>query len=258
MATTGIVPIMRLAWAVLTLSALTATAGEGGVWTGYVNGFVRDPPSPVGQNPVVVNPSLYNQQLRQGWLVAEQYAALQRGLAWQRLNQSQTQGALLPSEQQQLAVTQQQLAAQNELLLKQQLLAAQQQQAALTQQLAVQQRAIDEQKAAAVTLPANPVVTATAPLAPVNATPAPRVAPPPVREPAHDPFEGEAKPEKAAAPEVKGPDILRWTDSEGVVHFSTKPPRDASIKYKNITASTRGVSAVVERQKETKAADSTP
>jgi hypothetical protein len=34
-----------------------------------------------------------------------------------------------------------------------------------------------------------------------------------------------ARLEQANKPGAKGPDVHRWVDEDGVVHYSTKPPR---------------------------------
>jgi hypothetical protein len=45
-----------------------------------------------------------------------------------------------------------------------------------------------------------------------------------------------AEPPKAAAPRTPGPDVYSWTDSDGVVHYSTRVPADAKAKAKKMVA----------------------
>jgi hypothetical protein len=204
---------MRRSSLILALWATGVFAGEGGVWTGYVNGFVRDPAAPrVTAVPIVVNP--FWSEL-QGRVAAEQMLSLQRQAAWARQQQT---AAPQPSTS-----AEQQLAVQNELLLKQQLLAAQQQVLTLSESVTQKQRELEAQK----TIPADAVAKPSSPT---------------VREPEPAAAEELTKSAEASVPApTRGADVYRWVDADGTVNYSTKLPKDPTIKYKNISASMRGL-----------------
>lgn len=187
-----------------------------GVWSGYVNGWQNTPqPTPVfldastGRRPTTRERQIIalNQLAAQQAFYANQnYVQLQQAAA-----QQQAQQAAQLARQEELAaeqrrIQQEQAAAAEEALL------VQRQQLAMQQQLLAQQ----QQQAAAEELA--------------------RVA---EREAKVRQIEAEQKlmaekemqrlaqlrAEEDAKPREKGPDIHRWVDDDGVVHYSTKPRR---------------------------------
>ncbi len=211
---------MRVSLMLMLVLCSSAWAGEGGVWTGYVNGWVRDPASPSRAYVPVVPLSSRALLLQSAWLTEQQLLQL-------RLQELDRRGQtpLPPAEPVAAAPTG---PSQNEVLLQQQVLSLQQQQLVLQQQL-TQREVSAPSTMPAVKEPAVPVAPLASPAAPASADslqPAVEVQPPP----------------------TKGPDVLRWTDRDGVIHFSTKPPKDRSVTVKNTTAALRKAPAVIERQ----------
>jgi hypothetical protein len=191
---------------VLGLWASTALA-QGGVWGGYVTGWQNAP-------PVFVNRYVGNTQLQPvvrptfvapsygyygGWPVYSSFQAddeLERQKEQARA--AQQQAIAMQQEQYERererarAAEAQLLAQQQQLAMQQQLLAQQQQQALMEEQArlaAREAKAQLEQKAMAEKEAAR------------------------------------VRAEEDARPREKGPDIHRWVDEDGVVHYSTKPRR---------------------------------
>ncbi len=194
------------------LVASVATA-QSGVWTGYVNGWVNDAPRsntvPRGFDAVRV-PRLTRQQQQvlvlqsiaaQSAFVAQQnYVQLQQVTAQQQEQLAQQQAIAAQQRQYEyersLAAEAQLLAQQQQLAVQQQLLAQQQQQAAVEELARVAER-----EAKVKVLEAEQKMLAE-------------------REAARQAL---ARAEADAKPREKGPDIHRWVDEDGVVHFSTRP-----------------------------------
>jgi Domain of unknown function (DUF4124) len=209
---------MRGQLLLLVVLASAAWAGEGGVWTGYVNGWVKDPGSRSTAYVPVAPLNARALLLQSAWLNEQQLMQL-------RL-QSLERRDPLPSPAP-TTTSPPSGPSQTELLLQQQVLS-------LQQQLLLQQQLTQKEAAAPPSMPAVkepavavvPTVSSAAPASPEVPALAAEVSPAP----------------------VKGPDVLRWTDRDGVTHFSTKPPKDRSVAVKNTTAALRKSSAVVERQ----------
>lgn len=182
-----------------------------GTWTGYVNGWVKDQPQHVA--PFIPGQFtkwrisaeqqqylLWRQWTAQEAFVAQQYAqqTLQTAAAAQRelALQERVQRAELEVREQQLAREKeahlQQLMAQQVVTQQQQALAEQQQREAEAARAAAEsqlrQLEQERQQKAAREVARAAVVSA----------------------------------EAAARPREKGPDIHRWVDEEGVVHYSTR------------------------------------
>lgn len=189
-----------------------------GSWGGYVSGWVSDAPrlTPRPFDGPIRTPRLTRQQRE--YLALQQLAAQQAFFA----QQSFVQLAQVSARQEALAAQQvahqQELAAEQRRLAREQDLAAQEQLLAQQQQLAVQQQLLAQaqQQAAAEELARTQE-----------------------REAKLRQLEQEqrlelereanrlavARAEADAKPREKGPDIHRWVDEDGVVHYSTKPKR---------------------------------
>ena len=207
---------MRIFIAGMVLVASVATA-QSGVWTGYVNGWVNDAPRyqtvPRGFEVGIRTPRLTRQQQQvlvlqsiaaQSAFVAQQnYVQLQQVTAQQQQEQLAQQQVIAAQQRQyeyerSLAAEAQLLAQQQQLAVQQQLLAQQQQQAAADELARVAER-----EAKVKVLEAEQKVLAE-------------------REAARQAL---ARAEANAKPREKGPDIHRWVDDDGVVHYSTRPRR---------------------------------
>ena len=208
---------MRVLMVGLVLLSSVALAQQGpGVWSGYVNGWVPDAPRfstlPRGFDLGVRVPRLTRQQ--QQVLALQAIAAQSAFIAQQnyvQLQQVTTQQQEQLAQQQVIAAQQRQyeyersLASEAQLLAQQQQLAVQQQMLAQQQQqAAVEELArVAEREAKVKLLEAEQKVLAE-------------------REAARQAL---ARAEADAKPREKGPDIHRWVDDDGVVHYSTRPRR---------------------------------
>jgi|GEM_PF-4839786 septal ring factor EnvC (AmiA/AmiB activator) len=188
-----------------------------GTWTGYVNGWVPDtsprPVMPLSVGPVR-RPVLTPQQ--QQVIVWSQWAAQQQYLAQQTLLERQKEDAR--AREADALAAQQRLTAQQDVLIQQQqaaqaqLLAQQAQLAAQQQQLLAQQ----QQRDAELTLARLEEEKAQA-LKKEREEKEREVA-------AREAARLELARAEASKPGEKGPDIHRWVDEDGVVHYSTRPP----------------------------------
>ncbi len=192
----------------LSLLSSSASLAQQGVWTGYVNGW-QSTPTPVAVHPMAltVQTPAYRQLeflSRSGYgygyvapgyfpsfpqddeqaAQAAQYAAQQEQAAKQRRYEREQ---ALAAEAQLLA-QQQQLAAQQQLIAQQQQQALMEELARISAREAQLRQAEAEQKLLA--------------------------------EREAERLRAEAQ---AAKPCEKGPDIHRWVDEEGVIHYSTRP-----------------------------------
>lgn len=183
---------------------------QSGVWGGYVTGWQH-------AQPAFVNTVVGNTQLQPvvrpiyvapgygygyGW---PSYSSFQddEAVAQQREQARLAQQQAIAAQQAQyerereraLAAEAQLLAQQQQLALQQQLLAQQQQQALMEEQARLAER---EAKAKQVELEQQALAEKEA---------------------------EKLRAEAAAKPRQKGPDIHRWVDEEGVVHYSTRPRR---------------------------------
>lgn len=196
----------------LLISAVLAQPVPGS-WGGYVSGWT---PSPTYSMPVrtidgpLVNRRAVNTQAQQLYVLSQLQAqsaflSQQNYVERQREKEADALAAQQRLAAQQDALLAQQQAAQAQLFAQQQLLAAQQQQL-----LAQQQRDADLARARAeedrAALAKKELELKERELA---AREAERV---------------ELARAEASKPREKGPDIHRWVDSDGVVHYSTRPP----------------------------------
>ena len=207
---------MRILIVGCVLWASGALAQQGpGVWSGYVNGWVADatrsgtfqrgfdavriPRLSRQEQQVLVLQSL---AANSAFLAQQNYVQLQQVTAQQQEQLAQQQAQAAQQRQYEyersLASEAQLLAQQQQLAVQQQLLAQQQQQAA-AEVLA----RVAEREAKVKVLEAEQKLLAE-------------------REAARQAL---ARAEADAKPREKGPDIHRWVDDEGVVHYSTRPQR---------------------------------
>jgi Domain of unknown function (DUF4124) len=196
----------------LLISAILAQPVPGS-WGGYVSGWT---PSPSYAPPVrtidgpLVNRRSVNTQAQQLYVLSQLQAqsaflSQQNYVERQREKEADALAAQQRLAAQQDALLAQQQAAQAQLFAQQQLLAAQQQQLLAQQQRDAElARARAEEDRAA--LAKKELELKERELA---AREAERV---------------ELARAEASKPREKGPDIHRWVDSDGVVHYSTRPP----------------------------------
>ena len=187
-----------------------------GVWSGYVNGWVSDaqhsgslalgfnarhrvPRLTLQQQQVLVLQSIAAQQ---AFVTQQNYVQLQQVAAQQQEQLAQQQALATQQRQYEyersLGSEAQLLAQQQQLAVQQQLLAQQQQQAAAEELARVAER---ESKVKLVEAEQKLLAE---------------------REAARQAL---ARAEADAKPREKGPDIHRWVDDDGVVHYSTRPHR---------------------------------
>jgi len=199
----------------LLISAVLAQPVPGS-WGGYVSGWTPSPTysAPFRQlDPVPGRRTVntVNTQAQQLYVLSQLQAqsaflSQQKDVERQREREADALAAQQRLAAQQDALLAQQQAAQAQLFAQQQLLAAQQQQL-----LAQQQRDADLARARAdedrAALAKKELELKERELA---AREAERV---------------ELARAEASKPREKGPDIHRWVDSDGVVHYSTRPPR---------------------------------
>lgn len=203
--------------AAMLISAVALAQPVPGTWTGYVNGWVPDsrPSTPLFFDSTTLprrTPRISEQERRAvvySQLLAQQAFFTQQTLAAQVKDQErQREADALAAQQrlveQQQALIQQQQAAQAQLLAEQQQLAAERERLRVEQErqaleteraklAEVRSRALEEERAAKERE--------------VAAREAARLA-------------------QARADDGKpGPQIHRWVDADGVVHYSTRPPR---------------------------------
>jgi len=209
---------MRTFIALALLSASVAIAQPvSGSWGGYVSGWTPDRQQTGGfdnryRRPPVLTPAqqqyLAVQQLnaqqaynefyaRQNYVQSQAAAARQQEQAAQQFAQQQEISARRAREEE-LAHQEQLLVQQQQLALQQQMLAQQQQQAAAEERARIADR---EEKLKAVEAEQKAVAE---------------------RDAAREAL---ARAEADAKPREKGPDIHRWVDEDGVVHYSTRPPK---------------------------------
>ncbi len=210
---------MRTLLLCLMVSSSVALA-QNGTWGGYVSGWVNDAPRSGSftdldyaarrvtltqrQREYLVLQQLSAQQAffaQQSYVQLQQVSARQEELSRVQLAQQQE----LASQQRRQAL-EQELAAQEQLLTQQQQLAVQQQLLAQQQQQAAAEELIRlaQREATLKRMEAEQKVQ-------LQREEAARVA--------------LARAETDAKPRQKGPDIHRWVDEDGVVHYSTRPKR---------------------------------
>lgn len=187
-----------------------------GSWGGYVSGWVSDAPRP---SALVLRGSVDLQRPRltaqqQQYLAVQALAAQQYFFAQQNYVQlqdiaSRQQERL--AQQQYLVEQQRRQAREEELAAQEQLLVQQQQLALQQQQLAQQQQQAAAEELARVSKRAEKLKQFEAEQKVQTEGDAARRA--------------LARAEADAKPREKGPDIHRWVDDDGVVHYSTKPRR---------------------------------
>ncbi len=180
------------------LCSAPALAQEAGVWKGYVQGFVAHPrpfqgPWASGRRP----PS----QPR------DAEALLAERLLWQQF--------LVQQYVLQLAAQQQVLEARQLHLAEQQV----QREQLAAQELAERAQALAEREQALAQLAAQPRAPPAPPPAPPP--PAPVAVAPPAPPPAPTTLEAPRPLEAAPGPREKGPEVHRWVDEEGTIHYST-------------------------------------
>lgn len=213
---------MRALIALLVTFGFSAWAQSpgGGAWTGYVNGWVPDQPRvarvpyalpyvapyvtwPYPTEPVMVAPPAWGSGTWRQRHRDEEAATLARAMADQADADRRAREAEALRRAADDAAARE-LAAQRatQELAAQQLALQQAAQELAAQRLAAQEAALKlaEQKAAEQRAQQ---------LAEQDAAAAKKV---------------------AAAPVEKGPDVYRWVDDEGVVHYSTRAPSDARVK----------------------------
>lgn len=215
---------MRALLGCLVLSASVALAQNvPGTWGGYVTGWTTSQPrSTFGfrdLTPSTRRPTLTERQRQ--YLVLQQLAAQQAFFATQNYVQLQQVSARQERQEEvrlQQLVAQQELAAEQRRQSREQELAAQQLLLTQQQQLAVQQQLLAQQQAQAAAEELARLAERDEKLARLEA--------------AHQQqLEAEAarlalaRAAADARPREKGPDIHRWVDEDGVVHYSTKPKR---------------------------------
>lgn len=208
---------MRTLVLVSVLAASGAVA-QPGSWGGYVSGWVSDAPraSTVVLDRTIRTPRLTRQQRE--YLALQQLAAQQAFFAQQNYVQLVQVSARQEALAAQQLAQQQDFAAEQRRLAREQDLAAQEQLLAQQQQLAVQQQLLAQAQHQAA---------------------AEELARTQEREAKLKQLEFEhrlelereanrlalARAEADAKPREKGPDIHRWVDEDGVVHYSTRPKR---------------------------------
>lgn len=196
-----------LAVAVLTTS-LTAFAQHenGGVWTGYVGGWKPNaaPPAPVMPvfNPPVARPRGRAPVVIVPVPVATTSVRQERDLALEAEQRRAWDAEQARLAQQTQLENERRLAAEREALLQQQL-EYERRMAADREAMAVARAKLEQEAEARRLLAA-----------------APPPAPP--------------EPPKPAAPWTPGNDVYRWTDAEGVVHYSTSVPPEARATAKKV------------------------
>ena len=187
-----------------------------GSYGGYVSGWVGETPrgsafGGYGYAPYFA-PRLTPAQLQ--YLALQQVASQQYFFAQQQLVVSARQQEVAAQQfaQQQEALTLQRRQA------REQELAAQEQRLAQQQQLAVQQQILAQQQQQAAADERARVVDREEKLKVAEAEQKLELE----REAARLAL---ARAEADAKPREKGPDIHRWVDEDGVVHYSTRPPK---------------------------------
>lgn len=204
--------ICTLLWASVSLAQNVP-----GAWGGYVTGWTSDSPRYDTRLP-------RDFDLRRPVLTREQrnYLALQQLAAQQAFfaQQNYVQLSAAQARQQELAaqqlVQQQELIAEQRRAAKEQELAAQQQLLAQQQAIAVQQQILAQAQQQAAAEERARVAEREEKLEQTQAQ---------LKEQAEQEAArlALARAEADAKPKVKGPDIHRWVDGDGVVHYSTKP-----------------------------------
>ena len=210
---------MRLELLTLCVVGFSAFAQpRSGTYGGYISGWAYDSERPsfyVGNynlaptyvpRPQPVNPYWASQAIAAQQLIVQQsYVEEQARVA--RREREANDRAILAQEQ--LAAEQQALADQRVQLAQQQRLIAERELATQQLKLAAAQESAAKQLAAA----ADQQRAAAEQMAIASAA----------RQKEKE--DDARKAELASRPHEKGPDIYRWTDEEGVVHLSTKPPK---------------------------------
>lgn len=194
----------------------SSSTTQSGVWTGYVNGWVRDPVRVTPVLDTVGRPTLTKRQ--RDSLALQQLAAQQNFFATQSYLQMQDLAARQSEQQATQLARQEELAAERRRAEQEQALAAEAQLLAQQQQLAVQQQLLAQQQQQAAAEELARVAEREARLKLLEAEQKLLVE----REAGRL---AQARAEADAKPREKGPDIHRWVDEDGVVHYSTKPRR---------------------------------
>jgi hypothetical protein len=183
-----------------------------GVWSGYVNGWQSTPqPAPVLLDTVPVRRPTRAQREA---IALSQLAAQQAFFA----NQNYVQLQQVAAQQREQLARQEELAAEQRRIQEEQAAAAEEAILVQRQQLALQQQLLAQQQQQAAAEEIARVAEREAKLRQIEAEQklmaekeAQRMA--------------QLRAEEDAKPREKGPDIHRWVDDDGVVHYSTKPRR---------------------------------
>ena len=189
-----------------------------GTWSGYVTGWVQDTQRfeltlPTGWSPARVRrPALTQPQVQ--YLALQQLSAQQLFFAQQNAVQLQDVAARQQVQlalQQEAALQQRRAEREQQLTAEAQLLATQQQLAIEQQQLAQQQQQAAADERARLADREARVLQLEAEQKLLVEREASRVA--------------LSRAQADSRPREKGPDIHRWVDRDGVVHYSTRPQR---------------------------------
>ena len=185
-----------------------------GVWSGYVNGWQRTP-QPTSTFTTIDGPLVRKPTRAQREAIAlSQLAAQQAFFA----NQNYVQLQQVAAQQREQLARQEELAAEQRRIQEEQAAAAEEAILVQRQQLALQQQLLAQQQQQAAAEELARVAEREAKLRQIEAEQkvmaekeAQRIA--------------LLRAEEDAKPREKGPDIHRWVDDDGVVHYSTKPRR---------------------------------
>ena len=212
---------MRLALLTLCVVASSAFAQQrSGSWGGYVSGWVYDQPAPsffIGNRNLAAerSPRMYTQTVNPYW--AAQAVVAQQLVVQQTFVEEQARVARRERDADDLAIlTREQLVAEQQALADQRVQLAQQQRLIAERELAAQQQKLASAQEATAQQLATAAEQQHAAAQQLAAAISARQ-----KEKEDD----ERRAEFASKPREKGPDIYRWTDEEGVVHLSTKPPK---------------------------------
>lgn len=214
-------PMRALLCCVVLSASMALAQNVPGTWGGYVTGWTTSQPriSPFAFRDLTTStrrPVLTERQRHD--LALQQLAAQQAFFATQNYVQLQQVSARQEEVRLQQLVAQQELAAEQRRQAREQELAAQQLLLTQQQQLAVQQQLLAQQQAQAAAEELARLAERDEQLKQLEAQ-------------HQQQLEAEAarlalaRAAADARPREKGPDIHRWIDEDGVVHYSTRPRR---------------------------------
>ena len=210
---------MRPLIVLLSLVASTALAqyDNGGVWTGYVGGW-KSNMQPQGTVPGSVARPMFDwprsRQPQRQVVVMPYYVPVNTT----SVNQESQRAAEQAEQRRAWEAEQARIAQQNQLENERRLAA--EREAMLQQQLESERRLAAEREALAAEKLRLERETAARNLAAMT--------PPPMKDP---------EPAPPAAPQTPGNDIYRWTDPDGVVHYSTNVPASAKASATKVGGS---------------------